>query len=41
MKMVLPISVVMDFALMRVIPGMVVACPSDDIEAKANGRSSL
>ena len=24
-----------DFALMRVIPGMVVACPSDDIEAKA------
>ena len=24
-----------DFALMRVIPGMVVACPSDDIEARA------
>ena len=24
-----------DFALMRVIPGMVVACPADDIEAKA------
>ena len=24
-----------DFALMRTIPGMVVACPSDDIEAKA------
>ena len=24
-----------DFALMRAIPGMVVACPSDDIEAKA------
>ena len=24
-----------DFALMRVIPGMVVASPSDDIEAKA------
>ncbi|MBR2256492.1 MAG: transketolase family protein [Blautia sp.] len=24
-----------DFALMRVIPGMIVACPSDDIEAKA------
>ena len=24
-----------DFALMRTIPGMVVACPSDDVEAKA------
>ncbi len=24
-----------DFALMRTIPGMIVACPSDDIEAKA------
>ncbi len=24
-----------DFALMRVIPGMVVACPSDDVEARA------
>ena len=24
-----------DFGLMRTIPGMVVACPSDDIEAKA------
>ena len=24
-----------DFALMRVIPGMVVACPADDVEAKA------
>ena len=24
-----------DFALMRVIPGMVVACPADDIEARA------
>ena len=30
-----------DFALMRVIPGMVVACPSDDIEAKAAVRAAL
>ena len=30
-----------DFALMRTIPGMVVACPSDDIEAKSNGRGCL
>ena len=30
-----------DFALMRVIPGMVVACPSDDIEAKAAVKAAL
>ena len=29
-----------DFALMRVIPGMVVACTSDDIEAKAAVRAA-
>ena len=29
-----------DFALMRAIPGMVVMCPSDDIEAKAMVRAA-
>lgn len=30
-----------DLALMRVIPGMVVMCPADDIEAKAAVRAAL
>lgn len=30
-----------DFALMRVIPGMVVMCPADDIEAKACVRAAI
>lgn len=30
-----------DLALMRVIPGMVVMCPSDDIEAKAAVRAAV
>lgn len=30
-----------DLALMRTIPGMVVMCPSDDIEAKAAVRAAL
>ncbi|MBR4529453.1 MAG: transketolase family protein [Lachnospiraceae bacterium] len=30
-----------DFALMRVIPGMVVMCPADDIEAKACVRAAV
>ena len=29
-----------DFALMRSIPGMVVLCPADDVEAKAAGRAA-
>ncbi len=29
-----------DFALMRTIPGMVVVCPSDDVEAKAAVRAA-
>jgi transketolase len=29
-----------DMALMRSIPGMVVICPSDDVEAKAAGRAA-
>lgn len=33
--MVLHISVTKVFALMRTIPGMVVICPSDDVEARA------
>ncbi|MCR5094918.1 MAG: transketolase family protein [Lachnospiraceae bacterium] len=30
-----------DFALMRVIPGMVVMCPADDIEAKACVKAAI
>lgn len=30
-----------DFALMRAIPGMVVICPADDIEAKAAVRAAI
>ena len=30
-----------DLALMRTIPGMVVMCPSDDIEAKAAVRAAI
>ena len=30
-----------DIALMRTIPGMVVMCPADDVEAKAAVRAAL